>query len=192
MATIFNPRDKSRTTSGKTYNLVRKHTKPPENEGGWQWMTRELLESVAFRTLSTNSHRALWRLVIENISHASLHNGKLIVTHQQFIDYGVTGEYVADAIDELEFKGLIRVKRGRAGAGTSHPNVYRLTWLGDFEGAKPTNEWKHCTIERAKQWSDTVRALMQEKRSKVGRKKKSSLRNPEISPLRDPEIRKAS
>lgn len=192
MAIPMDTKDKSRTSRGKTYNLVRKHTKPPEDEGGWQWLTRELLESVAFRTLSTNSLRALFRLIIENISHGSLHNGKLIVTHPQFIDHGVTGEYVADAIDELEFKGLIHVRRGRAGSGTSHPNIYRLTWLGDYEGGKATNEWKRCTRERAKEWSNSVREIMQQKRAKVGRKSKSPLRDPEMSPLRDPEIRKAS
>lgn len=192
MAAPLNRKDNSRTSQGKTYNLVRQHTKPPEDEGGWQWMTRELLESVAFRTLSTNSSRVLFRLIIENISHGSLHNGKLVVTHEQFIDYGVTGEYVADAIDELEFKGLIRARRGRAGVGTSHPNIFRLTWLGDFEGAKATNDWKRCTGERAKEWSSSVRAQMQAKRARVGRKSKSSLRNPEIPPLRNPEIRRAS
>ena len=192
MAAVLDLRDKSRTTPGKTYNLVRKHTKPPEDEGGWQWLTRDLLESVAFRTLSTNANRTLFRLVVENIAHGSLHNGKLIVTHPQFIEYGVTGEYVADAIDELEFKGLIRVRRGRAGAGTSHPNIYRLTWLGDHEGARPTNEWKRCDLARAKAWSETVRQQMQNSRAKVGRKRKSPLRNSEMPPLREPEIRKAS
>lgn len=186
------PYDRSRTARSKTYQLVRKHTKPPTDENGWQWFTTDLLASPAVRTLSSNALKALLRLAIENVAHGSLHNGKLIVTHEQFIDYGVTGEYVADAIDELEFKGLVRIKRGRAGIGTAHPNRYRLTFLGDHEGAAATKDWKRCTMATAKMWSETVRKQMAEARSQVGRKKKSPLRTPEISPLRIPEIRQAS
>lgn len=105
----FNPRDKSRTSQGKTRAMVRKHTAPPSgtDDGSlrWQWFTIQLLESAAFTTLSANACRAFFRIVIEHTSHAALENGKLIVTHPQFVSYGVTGEYVADAIDELEYKG---------------------------------------------------------------------------------------
>lgn len=185
-------RDRSRTYNSKTHQLVRKHTKPPDDENGWQWLTSDLLYSPAFRTLSGNAMKAFARLWCENIAHASLHNGKLIVTHPQFIDYGVTGEYVADAIDELQFKGLVRISRGKAGAGTAHPNRYRLTFLGDHEGAKATNDWKQFTMADAKAWSETIRKQMAEARCQTGRKKKSPLRSPEMSPLRNPEIRKAS
>jgi hypothetical protein len=187
---IFNPRDRSRTTAGKTYNLVRKHTKPPADQNGWGWLTRDFMESTAFRSLSPNASRALFRILIEHVSHGALHNGKLIVRHPQFIEHGVTGEYVADALDELEFKGVIRINRGRGGAGMSHPNLYRLTFTGDFEGAPATNEWQRCTAEKAKVWSETVRNLKAERRSKVGRKKNSPLRDSEIRPLRDSEIRR--
>lgn len=185
-----NPGDRSKTYKSKQYQLVRKHTKPPTDQNGWQWLTSDLLYSPAVRTLSLNAHRAFMRLCLENVAHGSLHNGKLIVTHQQFIEYGVTGEYVADAIDELEFKGLIRVKRGRGGLGTSHPNLYRLTFLGDWEGAPATNDWKRFTMAAAKAWSETIRKQVAEARCQVGRKKKTPLREPEISPLREPEIRK--
>jgi len=188
----LNQRDRSRTYVSKTHSLVRKHTKPPIDENGWQWLTSDLMYSPAFRTLSGNALKAFARLCCENVAHASLHNGKLIVTHPQFIDYGVTGEYVADAIDELEFKGLVRVIRGMAGAGTAHPNLYRLTFVGDYEGAKPTNEWKRFTMADAKAWSETIRKQMADARGRAGRKGKSSLRNPEMPPLRNPEMRRAS
>ncbi|WP_287250013.1 hypothetical protein [Mesorhizobium sp.] len=103
-------------------------------------MTRDFMESDAFRSLSGNAHRALFQILIEHVSHAALCNGRLIVTHTQFIEYGVTGEYVADATGELEFKGIIRVQRGKAGDGTSHPNTYRLTFTGDYIlRQRPTN-----------------------------------------------------
>lgn len=176
--------------------MVRKHTAPPSgtDDGSlrWQWFTIQLLESTAFTTLSANACRAFFRIVIEHASHAALENGKLVVTHPQFVSYGVTGEYVADAIDELEYKGLIKVRRGRAGSGVAHPNRFTLTFVGDHEGVPPTDEWKRCTAERCRKWSETDRKIAADKRGRVGRKKKIPLRNPEIPPLRDSEIRRAS
>ena len=195
MTSVFNPRDKSRTSQGKTRSSVRKFTSPPRFEDGdgsssqrWQWLTIELLESAAFTTLSANANRAFFRIIIQHASHAALENGKLVITHPQFVDYGVTGEYVADAVDELAYKGLIKVKRGRAGSGVAHPNLFTLTFVGDFEGAPPTNEWRRCTSARCKQWAEVDRKLAAENRSGVGRKKKSPLRDSEIRPLRDSEM----
>lgn len=182
-------KDKSRTSRGKTYNLVMKHNKPPADQNGWGWFTVDFMCSVAFRSLSVNAVRAIMRLVVEHSVQGGLHNGQLIVTHQQFKAHGVSGEYVADAIDELAFKGLVRVRKGRAGAGSSHPNVYRLTWIGDHEGAPPTNEWKRCTEAVALLWSETIRKQQADKRGSVGRKKKTPLRETEIRPLRDSETR---
>ncbi|PDT28699.1 hypothetical protein CO660_15140 [Rhizobium sp. L9] len=192
----FNSRDKSRTSSGKTRALVRRHTAPPSasDDGSlrWQWLTIQLLESAAFTTLSANACRAFFRIVIEHVSHAGLQNGRLVVTHPQFVSYGVTGEYVADALDELEYKGLVKVRRGRAGSGVAHPNLFTLTFVGDHEGAPPTDEWKRCTAERGRKWSETDLKIAAERRGRLGRKKKTSLRDPEIRPLRDSEIRRAS
>ncbi|WP_042777827.1 hypothetical protein [Sinorhizobium fredii] len=196
---VFNPRDKSRTSGGKTFNMVRQHTSPPKFDTGdvdvklrWQWLTIEMMESPAFRTLSANALKCFFRVLIEHTAHAALQNGKLIIPHPQFIDYGVTGEYVADGLDELEYKGLIKIQRGRSGAGTAHPNIYTLTFVGNWEGAPATNEWKRCTMDRCRQWLEVDRKIAAEKRGKVGRKKKSPLRNPEIRSLRNSEIRRAS
>ena len=197
MAPVFNARDKSRTSGGKTYNLVKKNNSPPKptRDGGgsaqrWQWLTIELMESDAFRTLTGNASKAFFRIVIEHTSHGATRNGQLIVTHQQFFEYGVTREYVADALDELAYKGLIKIKRGRAGAGTAHPNLYTLTFVGDCEGAAPTNEWKRCTPEKSRHWSQVERKLAAAKREKIGRKKQNPLRDSEMCSLRNPEIRK--
>ncbi|MCX5579112.1 hypothetical protein [Kaistia terrae] len=199
---IFSARDRSRTSGGKTFNMVRKHTSPPRKSDGfdkgadssrnWAWLTIEIMESVAFRSLSGNATKALFRLVIEHTMHAGLKNGRLVVTHGQFSDYGVTGEYVADAIDELEYKGLIKIDRGRAGIGTPHANVFTITYLGDYEGAAPTGEWRRCTPYQCKQWSEVDRKKAAAGRGKVGRKKKTPLRDSEILPLRNSEILEAS
>jgi hypothetical protein len=189
---VRDPRDHSRTERGKAFSLMKKHTLPPNDQGGWIAETREFLESSAYRTLSMNGRRVLDRLKIEHIGHGRTYNGKLIVTHDQFIAYDVTPEYVGDALDELAFKGLLKVTRGRAGNGTAHPNVFRLTFDGDFEGAPATNEWRRFTDQDAKRWVETVREQRKLQRAGVGRKAKSSLRNPEARPLRVPEIRIAA
>jgi hypothetical protein len=184
------PRD--RAHKGTTFKRVVKHTKPPSDQGNWMAITLHLADSVSWRTLSLNASRALFRIVIEHLGHGGCHNGRLIVTHSQFIDHGVTAEYVGDAIDELDFRGLIRIKRGRAGNGTSHPNIYRLTFTGDYEGASATNEWKRFTQEDAKAWSETIREQRRLGRAKVGRKSKTPLRVSEIRPLRVSEIREVA
>ena len=114
----FNPRDKSRTAEGKTRAMVRKNTQPPGDQGGWMAISRLFLESPAYRSLSVNALKALNRLMLEHIGHGRLKNGELLVTHDQFQEYGVTGEYVADAVDELQLlrpcAGVVR-RRDREG-----------------------------------------------------------------------------
>jgi len=173
MATVFDDRDKSRTSGGKTFSLVKRHTSPPKPVKGpagvgqrWVWLTFDLINSYAYRTLSSNAVKVLFCIICEHLQHGAFEKGKLIVTHQRFRAYGVTSEYIADAIDELEYKGFIRVTRGRAGAGTAHPNRYRLTFTGDFEGAKATDEWKRCTVERCQKWLTDDRRRMKEARQK--------------------------
>jgi len=180
---LQNPRDNSRTTRGKTYNLVTKHTKPPTDQGGWVAISLNLLESAAYSSLSLNARKAWDRLLIEHMGHNRRHNGKLMVTHEQFISYGVTAEYVGDALDELDFKGLVRITRGRAGNGTSHPSIFRLTFDGDCEGAAATNEWSRVTEADVKRWSKDIREERRNKRARIGKKKKSPLRVSEIRRL---------
>lgn len=171
----FNPRDKSRTSVGKRHNMVRKATQPPSDQGGWIAETREFLEAAAYRTLSVNGRRLLDRLKIEHISHGRTQNGELIVPHAQFIAYGVTADLVGDAIDECSFKGLIKVRRGRAGNGTAHPNIYTLTFDGTADGLSATNEWRIFTMDDAKRWTEEARKGRVEQRAVVGRKKKAHL-----------------
>lgn len=190
MAPIFDPRDKSRTAGGKTYNMVKKNTQPPADQGGWMAITRELLESAAYRSLSVNGRKALDRLIIEHISHGRTENGKLIVTHDQFYAYGVTFSSIADALDELAYKKLVKMRKGRAGNGTAHPTVFTLTFDGTHDGAPATNEWRRFTMAEARLWSEVVRKQLADARSKPGRKKKSPLRDSVVPPLRVSVVRR--
>lgn len=141
----YSPRDRNRIEEGTHTKRIRKFNRPPEGEGKdsrWVWHTREFKMSFAVRSLSLNARRSLDRIEVEHCDHAGLENGNLIVTHANFIEYGVSQNLVADAIDELSFKGLIKVERGVASDGSSHPNRYRLTFYGCHEAAAPTNDWK--------------------------------------------------
>lgn len=190
--TVFNPRDKSRTAPTKTFSLVKKRTQPPTDQGGWIAITRDFLESAAYRSLSVNARKALDRLLIEHISHGRCANGNMIVTHDQLYEYGVTFGSIADALEELAYKGLVKMQKGRAGNGTAHPTIYTLTFDGTHDGLPATNEWKAFTMAEACLWSEVIRKERAETRAKPGRKKNSSLRDSVVRPLRDSVVRRSS
>ncbi len=121
-----------------------KHMGPPEGSA-WIWMDRALINSVAFKALSGNGLKVIFRILEEHMAHAGTQNGKLIVTHKQFKEFGIRLASVAEAIREVEYFGFISVDRGIAYRGSHEPNVYRLTWLGNHENAPATNRWKVMT-----------------------------------------------
>ncbi len=129
----------------------RKVLGPPKDEP-WVWETSELLSSAAWRAMSTNTRKLIDFLLIEHSNHAGTENGRLIATHSQLAAYGLTPCHIGEAINEAEFLGLIRVKRGGRRNLTNQPSTYRLTWIGNREYAPPTNEWKGITEDDVKSW----------------------------------------
>jgi hypothetical protein len=103
-----------------------------------------MLESPAYRVLSLSGHRVLSRIEIELAHHAGHDNGELIVSYQQFVDYGIERHAIAPAIRECVALGFLAVtERGRAGNREHRsPNKYRLTYRHAGR-AKPTHEWAH-------------------------------------------------
>lgn len=137
------------TKEGRAYYALmrkkRKTNNPPKGDA-WLWLTKDLMESSAWRAMSPNAHRALDRIMIEHMAHAGTENGNLPVTHEDFVTHGVTRRLVKDAIQELENLGLIkRTVRGGRWHGSNKPSRFRLTWIGDRRGQHPTNEWKGRT-----------------------------------------------
>jgi hypothetical protein len=111
----------------------------------------EMLESPAFRVLSVSAHRVLARIEIENGHHGGFENGRLPVTFQNFIDYGMDRDAIAPAIRECSALGFVEVtQQGRAGnAEFRQPNMFRLTYVITKEAAA-TNEWRQIeTMEGA-------------------------------------------
>jgi hypothetical protein len=106
---------------------------------------KELLESPALRILSRAAHLALLRIEIELRNHAGQANGKLIVTHEQFIEYGVRRHQVASALRELEALGPIIITVHGRGGNAEHrePNRFLLNYLCGAVDAHEqiTNSW---------------------------------------------------
>jgi hypothetical protein len=128
-----------------------------------QWFSsrpKELLESPALRILSRAAHLALLRIEIELRNHAGQANGKLIVTHEQFIEYGVRRHQVAAALRELEALGLIIITVHGRGGNAEHrePNRFLLNYLCGAVDAHQqiTNAWNR--VETMKQAGAIARA----------------------------------
>jgi hypothetical protein len=84
--------------------------------GPWAGREIEMLESPAFRALSLSGHRMLARIEIELARHAGRDNGKLPVTYDDFIRYGIGDRRTVAATErEIEALGFARIIRGRAG-----------------------------------------------------------------------------
>jgi DNA-binding transcriptional MocR family regulator len=113
-----------------------------------QWSARliEMLECPAYRALSQSAHRVISRIEIELAHHGGNDNGRLPVTFEDFIAYGVHHNAVAPAIREAEALGFIRVtERGRGGnAEHRQPNKFFLTFAHSRESRQspPTHDWR--------------------------------------------------
>jgi hypothetical protein len=119
---------------------ARQASRPPADEP-WVWLTRELLSSNAWQTLSINERRVIDRLLIEHMNHAGTMNGQLRVSHRQFIKCGVTKNKVAPAIRGLVARGLVRITPTESGGDIRGYYQYRLTFL-PANYKEPTNEWR--------------------------------------------------
>jgi hypothetical protein len=120
-------------------------------DGPWVPRSKELLESPAYQVLSRAAHQALSRIEIEHMMHGGFENGKLPVTYDQFVAYGLHRRSIAPALRELEAVRLVEVtERGSSGNGESRrPNKFRLTYL-NVGRADPTNEWRHIKAAEAR------------------------------------------
>ena len=130
--------------------------------------------SVAWRATSPNTRRLMDRLLVEHCQHGGFENGNLIVTYDQFKDYGLSKHHIAEAIREAVFLGLITYTHGGRYAGSNHPNKYFLTWMGgrdqDGDLLNPTNPWKSVTAEQIAAQRFERKRQRAHKRNKVTKK----------------------
>jgi hypothetical protein len=120
----------------------------------------EMIASPAFRVLSLSARRVLDRLEIEFASHGGTENGRLPVTFDDFVRFGIHRHSIAPAVRELEMLGLAEVtERGRAGnAEFRTPNRFRITYRYT-DHAPSTDEWKRiATLEQAQGLAEAARS----------------------------------
>jgi hypothetical protein len=141
--------------------------------------------------MSINARRALDRIMLEHMAHAGTENGNLLVTHRQFIEAGVSRDYVADAIDELEHLRLIRVTvRGRGGIGSHHANRFLLTWMPERGSRFCDDPWKRTDEARVKSWQQARKALKRKRQRSTQTKSRDGVKNHFPTPqTRSPALR---
>ncbi len=120
---------------------------PPDDQRGWVWFTRDMMESPAWRAMTPPARKVLDRILIEQMAHAGAENGNLIVTYDDFADYGVRRQSIHEAIEVVQALGWIAVTRkgGRSVGGVKRPSTYALTFLPRFDGSAKTNNWQRVT-----------------------------------------------
>jgi hypothetical protein len=93
--------------------------------------------------------RTIEMLRLELADHGGTDNGKLPVTYQDFVQYGIERHAIAPALREVVVLGFIEItERGRAGnAEFRRPSLYRLTYR--HTRSLPTDEWRRIKEDEA-------------------------------------------
>lgn len=125
------------------------------------WMLPlSLLLSPAWRVLNLNARRVLDRIVIEHLTHGMQDNGKLPVTYDNFVEYGVYRHAIRPALNELKALGFIDITRkgSHGNAEFRQPTLYEVTLfskkseLSGQQAVTATNGWRrYASMEHAKQ-----------------------------------------
>jgi hypothetical protein len=163
---------------------------PPAGEP-WCVYTREMLLSPAFREMSVNCRRFINALEVENMSHAGMENGNLLMPYNQLERWWhVPRRLIRQTIDEAIERGLIEERRGlRLSYAKSTPTRFRLTFRPTREGSPmqwvaATNEWRrYRSTQSASNGSDMAPG----KCHKVNRHGRSSVPDRELSKVPDDE-----
>jgi hypothetical protein len=155
------------STKRTSTTSARRENRPPADMP-WIWLTREMMESPAWRALGTcvgvNERRVVERLILEHMAHAGTENGNLVVTYQDFEAYGVRYKSIKTAIAAVSALGWIEITvQGKASfEGQRFPSRYALTWLPQPALGKPaTNRWRNIKTPESAQ---AVLAVAMERR----------------------------
>jgi hypothetical protein len=117
--------------------------------GQFSARTIEMMEAPSWSVLSLAARLVLDRIEIEQAHHGGNDNGRLPVTFDQFVEFGVHRHSIGPALRELCALGYIEItERGRAGNGEwRRPNLFRLTYR-EVGNAQPTHEWRRIKTEQ--------------------------------------------
>ena len=150
-----------RSTTALADRKHRTRNQPPKDEGGFIWMTKEMVESYAMRAMSKNARMVVDRICVEHMSHAATKNGALIVTFDNFEQFGIRRGSIYSAIDEAVAIGFIDlVEKGARGYGQfpGKPNVFRIAWLPTATGEPASRRWdRHRSLAAAQRIAKEAR-----------------------------------
>ena len=140
--------------------------RPSSIEGQFAPRLIEMLQSSPWRTMSLSGRKVVERIEIEFAQHggeAGGENGRLPVTYDDFVRYGMDRQCVGPAIREAEALGFIVItRRGRAGnAEWRLPTLFRLTFrpAKGIPGNGCSHEWRAIeTMEQATILAKAARA----------------------------------
>ena len=158
-------------SSGKPLSAVKKLRQPPEGSS-WVWLTKDLLESPAWRGMSVNTRKLIDFLLLEYSGHAGTENGRLKATYDQLEDYGLTRKSIREAVAEAEALGLLQ----QVGPSLQRiPNKYRLTFYATIDedrmsGDWATNDWRSITDENVRSLREDQRAEREANAKRRGRR----------------------
>jgi len=147
---------------------------------GWISYPLSMLESPALRTLSLSAVRVMHRLEVEHMHHGGAENGNLIVTHNQFIEWGIAQNAIAPAIRELVALGLVVITEKGCGGNENHrrANRFRLTYVNMKSREQPTHEWRKIeTIEDAERLAAGARSEKDRRARDLGRRGLRAFKN---------------
>jgi hypothetical protein len=102
--------------------------------------------------MSLHARRLIDLLELEHLAHAGSENGFLKLTYRQMQAAGISGDFIAATITELETLGLLTVthKGSYRGGAKQNPSTYKLNYLpwrfqpgiGGGYYLAPTDEWQ--------------------------------------------------
>ncbi len=154
--------------STKTFRdpRFRKQNHPPAGQP-FVWLTKEILESFAWRAASQNARLLIDRVCVEHMAHAGTRNGALPVTYDNFEHFGIRRGSIASAIAEVDAIGLVKVaKIGERGWGgfRGRATLFRLAWLPTATGESPCSKWRRFeSLEEARRVGEAAKRSINER-----------------------------
>jgi hypothetical protein len=132
-----------------------------------------MIESPAMRLLSLSAIRVMHRLEVEHMHNGGAENGRLIVTYDQFVEWGVNRNAIGPAIRELIALGFVEIaEKGCAGnENLRRAHRFRLTYVNTKKREQPTNDWRKIeTVEEAEAMARTSRGETDPRARDLGRR----------------------
>lgn len=129
---------------------------PPKGKS-WTWVTRDVLNSAAWRSMAINTRRLVDFLMAEHMAQGGRDNGRLMAPRQQLEQSGIGARHVSAAIEEAVALGLVDVRRGTG----RRASTYALTWLPLHDGTMPEPRWLAVEASEGKSLQMTSEGIPQ-------------------------------